>query len=178
MANNHGVVNTTHCTCWDVDAYKAVGVAQVDLDNGVLVTLGDINKNADNAVQGYEFNVTAAEAASTHVWLVRTPEVGATLDMQMYSDPRHFYNVAGRPMSLCYLHPHVDCIEVDANCFVEGSAPADQPTYTFATIGEGGKYAMAEAAPDAGTYFSLVGTHTMSIGMEVIPTYILRCENN
>lgn len=179
MANNHGVVNTTHCTCWDVDAYKCAGVATVDLDNGTLVVLNSINKDATSgAIQGYEFNVTPATAASTNVWLVRTPEVGTTLDMQIYSDPRYFYNVAGRPMSLCYMNPHVDCIEVDANCFVAGSAPTDQPTYTFVTIGAGGKLAIANAAPAAGAYFTIVGKHTMAIGTEVVPSYVLRCERN
>ena len=49
---NHGYINTTSCTCWDVDAYNCAGVAAADLDNGVMVTLGDINRDYSKKVKG------------------------------------------------------------------------------------------------------------------------------
>ena len=174
----HGVFNTMHCTCMNVDAYKAVGIATTNIDNGVAVVLGDINKNTTGDIEGFEFTVTPATASSYNIWVVRTPEVGTTLEMNILDDPRTFYNEAGKPMSLCFMNPKVDVIEVDANCFVSGSAPSDQPTYKFVTIGANGKFAVAQAAPASGAYFSIVGNHFFDIGGELVPSYVLRCEKN
>lgn len=176
MANNtHGLINTTRCTCWDVDAYNLVGVATTDLDNGVAVTLGEI-ANTSGAIDGYQFAVTPATAASVGVCVVRTPEVGTDLCMNIMYDPRTFYNEAGRPLHLCRLNPGVDYIEVDKNCFVGGTAPTAAQRYV--TIGANGKYAPATTAPTAGCYFSVVGTHYMSVGQEIVGTWVLRCERN
>lgn len=173
----HGVVNTTRCTCWDVDAYKLVGIAEDDMDNGTLVVLGDIAKTeGGNSISGYQFAVTAAQANSTGVCLVRTPEVGTTLGMNILNDPRAFYNEAGRPMSLCRLNPGVDYIEVNANCFVGGTFP--QAGQQFVTIGAGGKMAGAAQAPDAGCYFTIVGEHFMDMGQTITPTLMLFCARN
>ena len=174
----HGVINTMHCTCMNVDAYKAVGVAKTDIDNGVAVVLGAINKDTNQNIKGFEFTVTPATAASYGIWVVRTPEVGSTLEMNLLDDPRSFYNKAGQPLSLCFMNPGVDCIEVDGNCFVAGSAPTDQPTYNFVTISTGGKFAIAQTAPETGAYFSIVGKHFFDIGGEIVPSYVLRCEKN
>lgn len=178
MPNNHGYCSTSRCACWDVDAYKAVGVAATDMDNGVCVVLGDIKRDANKNITGFEYTVTAAQAASTGIWVVRTPEVGVTIEMQLMNDPRYFYNPAGQPMSLCYMNPKVDMIEVNKEAFVAGSAPSDKPNDTFVTIGAGGKFATATAAPASGTYFSIVGNHYVDVGQELMPTYILRCERN
>lgn len=179
MANNtHGLCNPTRLTGWDVDAYKAAGVATVDMDNGVLVTVDGLNTDANNNIVGYEFKVKPATANSTNVWLVRTPEVGTTLEQNLMNDPRYFYNAAGATMSLYYLNPVVDHIEVDANCFVEGSSPDDVAGATYVTIGAGGKYVAAAAAPADGTYFAIVGKHTISVGMDIVPTWVLRVAKN
>ena len=99
MANTHAYVSTMRCACENVDAFNRVGIYSTgDLDNGVFVTLTGINKGVDNAVKGFEYNVAPASATSYGVWLVNTPEVGTTLEQQMMSDPRYFYNVQGRPM--------------------------------------------------------------------------------
>lgn len=178
MAKNHGVVITTSCTCWDVDSHKICGVyAAGDLDNGVMVDLGAMNVDSNKNIKGYEYAVTPATASSKNVWLIRTPEGGSNLEMQMMADPRYFYNEAGRPMSLCYLQPHVDHIEVDANCFADGELP--EATDAYVVITTGGKLATAASAPQTGaTYFSVVGFKTLSIGQEFIPTVVLRCEAN
>ena len=156
MANNvHGYVSTMRASCENVDAFNRVGIYSTgDLDNGVFVTLTGINKGSSgNAVKGFEYNVAPASATSYGVWLVATPEVGTTLEQQMMSDPRYFYNAKGRPMSLKFLNPKTDIIEVDANCFVSKALPT---TEAYATIGEGGKLVAAGSAPAAGKTLSLI----------------------
>ena len=178
MANTHAYVSTMRCACENVDAFNRVGIYSTgDLDNGVFVTLTGINKGSSgNAVKGFEYNVAPASATSSGVWLVATPEVGTTLEQQMMSDPRYFYNAKGRPMSLKFLNPKTDIIEVDANCFVSKALPT---TEGYATIGEGGKLVAASAAPAAGkTYFSVVGFNTVAVGMEQMKTVLLQCEAN
>lgn len=177
MPNNHTVVNTMHCTCWDVDAYKSVGIANSDMDNGTFVTLGDI-ANSNNAITGFQFNVTAPAENAVNLWMVRTPEPNGTLESQVYSDPRYFYNVANRPMSLCYMNPGVDVIEITAEGFASGSAPTDQPTYKFASVNTNGKLVIAQTAPEQGTYFALLGTHTIDVGQTLLTSYVLKCMRN
>ena len=179
MANNvHGYVSTMRASCENVDAFNRVGIYSTgDLDNGVFVTLTGINKgSSDKVVKGFEYTVAPASDASSGVWLVATPEVGTTLEQQMMSDPRYFYNAKGRPMSLKFLNPKTDIIEVDANCFASKALPT---TEGFVTIGEGGKLVAASAAPGAGkTYFSVVGFNTVAVGMEQMKTVLLQCEAN
>ena len=179
MANNvHGYVSTMRASCENVDAFNRVGIYSTgDLDNGVFVTLTGINKGSSgNAVKGFEYTVAPATSTSYGVWLVATPEVGTTLEQQMMSDPRYFYNAKGRPMSLKFLNPKTDIIEVDANCFASKTLPN---TEGFVTIGEGGKLVAAGAAPGAGkTYFSVVGFNTVAVGMEQMKTVLLQCEAN
>ena len=178
MANNvHGYVSTMRASCENVDAFNRVGIYSTgDLDNGVFVTLTGINKGTGNAVKGFEYTVAPASATSYGVWLVATPEVGTTLEQQMMSDPRYFYNAKGRPMSLKFLNPKTDIIEVDANCFASKALPT---TEGYVTIGEGGKLVAASVAPAAGkTYFSVVGFNTVAVGMEQMKTVLLQCEAN
>ena len=179
MANNvHGYVSTMRASCENVDAFNRVGIYSTgDLDNGVFVTLTGINKgSSDKVVKGFEYTVAPATATSSGVWLVATPEVGTTLEQQMMSDPRYFYNAKGRPMSLKFLNPKTDIIEVDANCFASKALPN---TEGYVTIGEGGKLVAASQAPGAGkTYFSVVGFNTVAVGMEQMKTVLLQCEAN
>lgn len=178
MANTHSFINTTRCTCWDVDAYNACGIyASSDLDNGVFVTRGAM-QNTNGAINDYAFTVALPSANAVNLWVIDTPEVGSALDVQVYDDPRYFYNPAGKPMSIRYLHPEVDFIEVDANAFASGSAPADQPTYKFASVNTSGRLVIANSAPSSGTYFALAGTKSVDIGNELVTTYILQCVRN
>ena len=178
MANNvHGYVSTMRASCENVDAFNRVGIYSTgDLDNGVFVTLTGINKGSDKVVKGFEYTVAPASATSYGVWLVNTPEVGTTLEQQMMSDPRYFYNAKGRPMSLKFLNPKTDIIEVNAGAFVSGNLPTNEG---YATIGTGGKLVAASQAPAAGkTYFSVVGFNTVAVGMEQMKTVLLQCEAN
>ena len=180
MANNvHGYVSTMRCACENVDAFNRVGIYSTgDLDNGVFVTLTGINKgSSDKVVKGFEYTVAPASDASSGVWLVATPEVGTTLEQQMMSDPRYFYNAKGRPMSLKFLNPKTDIIEVDANCFASKTLPN---TEGYVTIGANGKLVASASAPEGGgkTYFSVVGFNTVAVGMEQMKTVLLQCEAN
>ena len=179
MANTHSYVSTMRCACENVDAFNRVGIYSTgDLDNGVFVTLTGINKgSSDKVVKGFEYTVAPASDASSGVWLVATPEVGTTLEQQMMSDPRYFYNAKGRPMSLKFLNPKTDIIEVDAHCFASKALPT---TEGYVTIGEGGKLVAAGSAPVGGgkTYFSVVGFNTVAVGMEQMKTVLLQCEAN
>ena len=179
MANNtHGYVSTMRASCENVDAFNRVGIYSTgDLDNGVFVTLTGINKGYDKVVKGFEYTVAPASATSYGVWLVATPEVGTTLEQQMMSDPRYFYNVQGRPMSLKFLNPKTDIIEVDANCFASKTLPN---TEGYVTIGANGKLVASASAPEGGgkTYFSVVGFNTVAVGMEQMKTVLLQCEAN
>ena len=178
MANTHGYVSTMRCACENVDAFNRVGIYSTgDLDNGVFVTLTGINKgSSDKVVKGFEYTVAPASSTSYGVWLVATPEVGTTLEQQMMSDPRYFYNAKGRPMSLKFLNPKTDIIEVDAHCFASGALPT---TEGYVTIGANGKL-VAGSAPEGGgkTYFSVVGFNTVAVGMEQMKTVLLQCEAN
>lgn len=174
--NNHAVVNTTLCSCWDVDAMKIAGICDRDLDNGVFVTLTSMGLSDANEIMGYDYFVLPADDESVHCYMIRTPEVGASIEMQTMSDPRYFYNEAGRPLSLCWIAPHVDHIEIDANGFVDGEMPEMN---AFVGIGDGGKLVALDAEPeDNVTYFRCVGFHSMDVGQALIPTVVLRCENN
>ena len=178
MANTHSYVSTMRCTCENVDAFNRVGIySDGDLDNGVFVTLTGINKGTGNAVKGFEYTVAPASSTSYGVWLVATPEVGTTLEQQMMSDPRYFYNVQGRPMSLKFLNPKTDIIEVDANCFASKTLPT---TEGYVTIGANGKLVASASAPEGGgkTYISVVGFNTVAVGMEQMKTVLLQCEAN
>ena len=180
MPTIHGYVNTMRCACMDVDSYNCAGVYSAgDIDNGVFVTLGDINRNSTNfTVNGFEYNVTPATNAATRVWLVATPEVGSDILMQELSDPRYFYNEAGRAMSLKYLVPCVDCIEVTKECFTDNTLPTNNNKYV--TIGANGKLTASAADPAAGTnvYFTFVGYHNVTFGNEDVQTAIIRIERN
>lgn len=178
MANNHGYVSTTSCMCWDVDALNRAGVyAAGNLDNGVFVTITVPVVDTNEMITGYQFPVTPATAESTHVWLVNSPEVGSTLEQQLLADPREFYNKAGDGMSLKYLMPHVDCIEVDKNCFASGALPTT--SQNFVTIGANGKLVAATSAPSTGLpYFSVIGYKDIAVGMDSMKVAVLQCEAN
>lgn len=174
MAGTHLFVNTMKCTCWDVDAYNCAGVGAVDIDNGTLVTRGKmaIENESPAVAGGFEFNVALPAANATNLWIVDTPEVGSTIEMQLMDDPRYFYNKAGKPMSLRYLVPEVDFIEIPQTAIANGAVDK------FATVTTSGLYAVANAAPDAGTYFLIAAEHQIAIGLEVVPTYILQVKRN
>ena len=161
MPNTHGVFVGTHCAFWDVDSKNLVGIAAADMDNGNFVTLGDI-LNTNGVVDEYVFSVTAG---STGDYVICTPPVGYDLDMQLFDDPRYFYNKAGLPMSVKRLDIG-DCIEVSDACF---STVPTLGTSTVATVSSGKLVAAAGGlAP-----FKILGQKTMDIGGDSIRTWVL-----
>lgn len=172
----HGYISTTSCACWDCDSMNRAGIYTTgDVDNGVFVTLGK-PANTSNAITGYHFPVTLAGASSVHCWVINTPEVGSTLEQQLLSDPRTFYNEAGRPLSLKYLLPHTDCIEVNAQAFASGALPT---TEGYVTITTNGKLAATGTAPQTDvTYFSVLGFKDVAVGSDMMKVVVLQCENN
>lgn len=171
MANTHLFVNTMRCCAVDVDAYNCAGIGEVDIDNGTLVTRGAMAIE-DVAPGGFEFHVSLPAANAEHLWIVDTPEVGANIEMQMMDDPRYFYNPAGRPMSLRYLVPEVDFIEIPQSAITGGAVEK------YATVTTSGLYAVSNDAPVSGTYFYIAAEHSISIGLEVVPTFILQVKKN
>ena len=172
----HGYVNTMHTMSWDVDACNMAGVANTDLDNGVMVTLSKVNQDTKSVIKGFEYQVAPAQEESTQVWVVASPEVGSTLEQQLLADPRQFYNAKGKAMSIKALVPGIDVIEVTKECFVGGTMPT--ATNNKVKIGANGKLVAAAAAPGAGAYFTFEGFHTVTIGMEEVQTAVLRCARN
>lgn len=170
----HGYVNTMSCACWNIDAQKICGIAEGDLDNGTFVVLGDMALN-DDVPGGFEYHVEAADGDSVNVWLVRTPEVGDTIEMQMSNDPRNFYNKAGKGLSLCYMNAGYDHIEMTAEAFESGELPEVE---SILVIGDNGKLEVSEDADDALVTFICVAHHQISIGAESVPTAILLCVKN
>lgn len=180
MPNTHSFINTTRMCAVDVDAYNACGVSvaspAVDFDNGQLVTRGALQLTNATTPGGYEFAVTAPTSGASGLWVVDTPEAQWPIEMQIYDDPRYFYNAGGRPMSIRYLVPEVDFIEVPASAFATAPVAASK----YATVDTDGRLVAAAAAPDSGTgtYFAIAGTHSIDIGAEVVTTYILQCIRN
>lgn len=174
---NHGVIIQTKYTAENVDAYNLVGIyKEGDMDNGTLVTLKGMNKDENGFINGYEYEVEPAKADSMGVCVVKTPAVGTNLEMIQYADPRAFYNEKGRPMSLARLMAGIDYIEINADCFVDGTVPTK--TQKFVKIGAGGKYVAADTAPATGCYFTIEGLHRVAVGQEVMTTYVLLCARN
>lgn len=162
MANNHGLFIGTHCAFWDVDSLNFVGInTTTDFDNGNFVALGDIEKTS-NVIDEYVFSVTAA---STGDYVVATPPVGSDAEMQLFDDPRYFYNKKGIPMSVKKLVIG-DCIEVSEACF--STAPtAGTSTYAGVTSGK------LVAGTTASDPFKILGKKSVDIGGESITTWVL-----
>lgn len=174
----HGYVNTTKCTCWDVDSYNLAGVyTDADMDNAVLVTLVKMNLDSENNIGGYEYTVKPATSTDTSVWIVDSPEVGSTLMQQMMADPREFYNEAGRTMSLKFMNPKVDCIEVTKEAFEGGTMP-DAVTNKYVVAGANGKLKATNSNAGTGILFNFEGFHNVTIGMAEVQTAVLRCVRN
>lgn len=174
MAKNHGIVNTTSMSCINVDALNICGIASTDMDNGTLVTLKNITKDTTGNITGYQYDVEAADANATDVWIVATPEVGYDLDMQIHDDIRYFYNVAGKPMSVKGLIPGIDCVELDAVAF-GGTLPTNTNIGQYYPIAANGKLGTASSSkPASGAYFRLEGLHTITCGIDEVPTAVVR----
>jgi hypothetical protein len=172
MANTHSFVIRT-LEDWQDDSINCAGVAAVDLDNGQFVTRGALGLTSAG---GYEFTCSKPAANATALWLVETPPVGDTLDEQIHDDPRYFYNKAGKAFSIKGMRPEFSFIEVPDSAF--STAPTAATPESYAKVDTNGRLVATNSAPDAGTYFSIEAKHSVEIGMEVVPTWILKCVRN
>lgn len=173
MANTHSFAIRT-LDDWQNDAINCAGICTAsDLDNGQFVTRGALGLTTDG---GYEFACALPTANATDLWLVETPPVGTTIEMQLMDDPRYFYNPKGKPLSIKGMTAGRSFIEVPVSAF--STAPTDG-TSKFATVDTNGRLVAAAAAPSGnGTYFSIEAIHSVDIGIESVKTYILKCVRN
>lgn len=179
MSMTHAILNSTSLSAMNIDALCIAGVATVDLDNGQLVTLKNINRTTDGTIAGYEYNVEPATADADNVWLVESPEVGTTLEMQIHDDPRYFYNPAGVTLSLRGLVGGVDCFEVTKEVFTSDNLPTSAQLGQYVSPDVNGKYGdPAAEVPNTGAYFRVEGLTTIACGMEEVPAVVLRCMAN
>ena len=175
----HTICNTTSMMCWDVDALNMVGInATTDIDNGTLVTLTKIAKTEAGDITGYQYEVAPASANAVNVWLVATPEIGKTLEMQVHDDIRYFYNKAGLPMDIKALVAGFDCFEVDATAFANGTLPTNSQIGQFCAVANNGKFAAPAASVTSGATFRVEGLHTITCGADEVKTAVLRCMKN
>ena len=175
----HGIVNTTNMMCWDVDALNMVGInATTDIDNGTLVTLDKIAKTNAGDITGYQYEVKPAAANAVNVWLVATPEIGKTLEMQVHDDIRYFYNKAGLPMDIKGIVAGFDCFEVDATAFANGTLPTNSQIGQLCAVANNGKFAAPAASVTSGATFRVEGLHTITCGADEVKTAVLRCMKN
>lgn len=172
--NNHSFAIRT-LDDWQNDAINCAGVATVDLDNGQFVTRGALGLKTDG---GYEFACALPVANATDLWLVETPPVGSTVEMQEMSDPRYFYNPKGSAFSIKGLTAGRTFIEVPASAFAVSKDPKAVASATVASVGTDGRLVAAASAPASGTYFTIEAEHTVDIGIEAVPTWILKCARN
>ena len=175
----HGIVNTTSMMCWDVDALNMVGInATTDIDNGTLVTLTKIAKTEAGDITGYQYEVAPAAANAVNVWVVATPEVGKTLEMQVHDDIRYFYNKAGLPMDIKGIVAGFDCFEVDATAFADGTLPTSSQMGQLCGVATNGKCAAPAASVASGATCRVEGLHTITCGADEVKTAVLRCMKN
>ncbi len=175
MANTHSFVIRT-LDDWQNDAINCAGICTTsDLDNGQFVVRGDLGLKANG---GYEFTCTLPTANATDLWLVEKPAVGNTIEQQEMSDPRYFYNPKGSAFSIKGMTAGRSFIEVPASAFASGKDPVSVSGATVASVGTDGRLVAATSAPASGTYFTIEATHTVDIGIEAVPTWILKCARN
>ena len=175
----HGIVNTTAMMCTNVDALNMVGInATTDIDNGTLVTLTKIAKTDAGDITGYQYEVAPAAANAVNVWLVATPEIGKTLEMQVHDDIRYFYNKAGLPMDIKGIVAGFDCFEVDATAFANSTLPTSSQIGQLCGVATNGKFAAPAASVASGATFRVEGLHTITCGADEVKTAVLRCMKN
>lgn len=176
MANTHSFVIRT-LDDWQNDAINCAGICKDnDLDNGQFVTRGALGLKTDG---GYEFTCALPTTNATDLWLVEKPAVGNTIEQQEMSDPRYFYNPKGSAFSIKGLTAGRTFLEVPASAFAASKDPKTVADATVVSVDTNGRLvAAAGEAPVSGTYFTIEAEHTVDIGIEAVPTWILKCARN
>lgn len=174
--NNHSFVICT-LNDWQNDAINCAGICKDnDLDNGQFVTRGALGLKTDG---GYEFTCALPTTNATDLWLVEKPAVGNTIEQQEMSDPRYFYNPKGSAFSIKGLTAGRTFLEVPASAFAASKDPKAVTGATVVSVDANGRLVAATGdAPAFGTYFTIEAEHTVDIGIEAVPTWILKCARN
>lgn len=174
--NNHSFIIRT-LDDWQNDTINCAGICKDnDLDNGQFVTRGALGLTTDG---GYEFACSLPVANATDLWLVEKPAVGNTIEQQEMSDPRYFYNPKGSAFSIKGLTAGRTFLEAPASAFAANKDPKTVGnTANFASVDATGRLVAVANAPTSGTYFTIEATHTVDIGIEAVPTWILKCARN
>lgn len=174
--NNHSFVIRI-LDDWQNDAINCAGICKNnDLDNGQFVTRGALGLKTDG---GYEFACTLPDANATDLWLVEKPAVGTTVEQQEMSDPRYFYNPKGSAFSIKGLTAGRTFLEVPASAFATNKDPKTVAGATVVSVDTNGRLvATTDDTIASGTYFTIEAEHTVDIGIEAVPTWILKCARN
>lgn len=182
MAKTHAIFNASKMVSANVDANVLAGICKTaDLDNGTLVTLGKMNYDTTTGkVKGFEYDVTPATAAADGLWIVDAPEVGYTPEMQIYNDPRYFYNEQGRAFTIRALNAGVDVFELSAAAFEDATLPTADKIGQYVQSVANGKFGKTPVAvaPSTGAYFRIEALSDITVGFEQVPGVILRCMAN
>lgn len=164
--------------CDDVDACNCVGVANVALTNGTLVTLGGMNTGEAEGM-GYVFEVTPTTAnTAVDVWMVVAPAVPMDIRDNMFIDPRAFSVEAGRPVDLVRPMAGTDYFQVSAEAFGSNQKP-DVTTNKYVEAAANGQMkAVSTASGVTGIVFQCVAVEPIPVGYEMVDGYVLKCVQN
>ena len=92
---------------------------------------------------------------------------------------RDSYNPKGSAFSIKGLTAGRTFLEVPASAFAASKDPKTVAGATVVSVDTNGRLVAATgAAPASGTYFTIEAEHTVDIGIEAVPTWILKCARN
>ncbi len=155
----HGVFLASRMRSQNVDALNRNAIAEVDIDNGMAVTLGDLSENSS---ESQVFKATLANAGETGLWIVDEPiepfardELNGEYSVGI-KDPRKFYNPAGKVFAVRKLEGG-DIFKISSN-LVEGEVN------NYVIVSAEGKYAFSETQ-SGGFVGRIIENSYFSIGM-------------
>lgn len=140
-------------------------------ENGVICTMGKMAKFCQDSTMvkyGYA-RIFSKAAAETHagLYIIDTPEVGYSIEMQMSNDPRKFTNEANRPVTARKI-----CIGDEFQLSIDAFTNAAS-TGSYVEVGANGKLTFA-AASGANTVGEVLGAEKMFVGSDMVEAYIVR----
>lgn len=177
MNLNNPIAYGKYIASENIDSLNRAAIAEVEVFNGNLVTLGEMNTGV-TADAGYCFNAVPTTAnTAVNVWMVREPEVPHTPCANIYIDPRAYSAKAGETFNVFRPMP-TDVIHVSNTAFAEGSDPATV-SGDYVTAGANGQLiAVTSATGVAGVVFKVIGEEAIPVGQEFVPGYLLECIQN
>ena len=148
----HNVFIKRQVAAFNVDSLNRSVTVSADIDNGTPLAMGTRTGLS-------LWTATKLTTDAEEVWVACAPEVNyATKTKSESSDPRDYYNVAGKAFDVIRLTEN-DIVEMTG----EGNTVLYPATSDFAHITANG-WTGAAAAPSAGIYLAKVGTDILHIG--------------